>query len=68
MSEWQPIETAPRDGAFILVWGPGYTSPVIRMWHDASWDDGDFFSGIPADEYTHWQPLPDPPYTPGVVR
>lgn len=69
MSEWQPIETAPKDGTDIFLWIPdgreiplpGRWEPLIRS-RKVKWilDDGMFLE----DRYplpTHWMPLPDPP-------
>lgn len=69
MMEWQPIETAPKDGTHIL----GYADTVEEMavinclptWHDDEWSLS--VSCKPAsDNYfrpTHWMPLPKPPKT-----
>jgi hypothetical protein len=60
MSEWQPIETAPKGGRAILgfMWiGDG---PVTRVLH---WDGEDEKWLSDGRQYspTHWMPLPDPP-------
>jgi hypothetical protein len=71
MSEWQPIETAPKDGTRILLYakdcaftgawraGPRYfnhwSAKIIEA--AATWrlDDGSAYAA------THWMPLPEPP-------
>jgi len=30
---WQPIETAPKDGSYILAWGPDFGCSIVR-WFD----------------------------------
>lgn len=64
MGEWQPIETAPKDGSRILLlrrqqivcgywrrnWGEPYWAHDAHVVDDARW--------FPP---THWMPLPDPP-------
>lgn len=60
-SEWQPIETAPKDGSMFLGCVVGF-APLV-----AAWDDyGNRWVSQP-DEYgyepTHWLPLPAPPPT-----
>lgn len=56
---WQPIETAPRDGTEVLVWdedGPdfflGHWDLSFRSWLS------DYFDEISP---THWMPLPPAP-------
>jgi hypothetical protein len=63
MSDWQSIETAPKDGTMVLLawgtcsvasgfwWTPDRFSPV------GHWHIGDTEDRLP----THWMPLPDPP-------
>lgn len=66
MSEWQPIETAPKDGTWVLGWAPGWTV-VTMAWCDIPlypvsdkpyWAQGGAQRAVPA---THWMPLPEPP-------
>jgi len=64
-NEWQPIETAPKDGTNILVFENDNESDAEVMianyyggnghW-SISWDD----RGIEINP-THWMPLPKPP-------
>ncbi len=57
MNDWQPIETAPKDGTEILTWDGN--EHQILWWLDAvGWvGDDDFLDKLP----TYWQPLPEPP-------
>lgn len=68
MNSVQPISTAPKDGTFIIVFGPsGYTSVPIRCevcrWEgerrSANWRTygGDAFTDS-GEEPTHWMPIP----------
>lgn len=64
MADWQPIETAPRDGTeFIACWQPeGYDYQLVNAdtyW----WGRGECFISHEAGriEPTHWMPLPAPP-------
>ena len=75
MSEWQPIETAPKDGSTILVCGPrllhahgfGMATVHWQMDHEDGipwWkiEDGKFGPyDLRGPSPTHWMPLPDPP-------
>jgi hypothetical protein len=63
MNEWQPIETAPKDGTAILCWD-GHNRVICRR------DNGHFNVIHDSEDYhwseyspTHWQPLPAPPET-----
>ena len=62
MSEWQPIETAPDSGCFIVI-----TSKNDRGGHKVALayraKNGTIRNETGSREYkpTHWMPLPDPP-------
>ena len=73
MSEWQPIETAPKDGAAVLIYQPADTDndlpAVIQVArYEATLFEPNIFRWIEAEgeQYetyspTHWMPLPAPP-------
>lgn len=77
MSNWQPIETGPKDGSRVLLYFPpngnrserieaGYWE--IQKWHNRPkpyWS-GDCERSLGVTWYrltqpTHWQPLPEAP-------
>lgn len=41
MSEWQPIETAPKDGTAIDVWAGGKRCPDVYWSHSVNADTGE---------------------------
>ena len=74
MNEWQPIETAPKDGTWILLsggnidygWDNGERPPAVVgqyvLFHrKGSWQFA-WYDGGYYGEYenpTHWMPLPE---------
>lgn len=71
MSEWQPIETAPK-GTKVLVYSPDRCANcppeaggAITAWHDGEyWCNGRLETGeiaVLKHAPTHWMPLPQPP-------
>jgi len=71
--DWQPIETAPKDGPPILIYDSGDSwsgiiepEPVIYVCVWEGWNkcwveaDGEQYSVFKP---THWMPLPEPPVT-----
>lgn len=67
LTEWQPIETAPKDGTQILLAGvcqapsidAGESSVVKGYWTD--FNTGGWVWYGAAMDFTHWMPLPTPP-------
>lgn len=75
MSEWQPIETAPKDGTVIDLWSRRFEKRSV----DCRWVvenrqlgthcvmDGwkspgmDRHTCLNPAQFTHWMPLPTPP-------
>lgn len=48
MTEWQPIETAPKDGTEILAFGMGVEGEPVVMWDDSK-------PRIPMWRVIHWK-------------
>lgn len=68
MDKWQPIETAPKDGSMLLVYGRPFSDDgqgYAKAAHVAWWEDSDECwtpqSHAAWTEPTHWMPLPEPP-------
>lgn len=62
MSDWKPIETAPKDGTDILVAEFGdvkiaFWSGLFRRWSGPR----DAYGDIEVMTPTHWMSLPDAP-------
>jgi hypothetical protein len=74
VSEWQPIETAPKDGTAFRAYAPELIHPDFNPWGsvEAVFDGESQFVGAVWDgchdiwrteiiQPTHWMPLPAPP-------
>jgi len=77
MSEWQDIETAPRDGSMVLLYNVAHQEMAVMGWTDDYMAD-EFPGGVWTDAggknqavnvvgnggfFQYWQPLPPPPTT-----
>lgn len=73
-AEWMPIETAPKDGTLVFVYGYDEYSYDLRFddgveiarhpfpatfQNDIWWLSGEIIHTV--EEPTHWMPLPAPP-------
>jgi len=72
MGTWQPIETAPKDGTELLLFGAfawnGYddqtmTGSTVGRWDsdERAWVASNANPYVDYGEPTHWMPLPDHP-------
>jgi hypothetical protein len=69
MSEWRPLETAPRDGSRLDVWTENGIRYIDVFWHHGpEFPEGAFVfydsqlrDYIDVDDATHWMPPPAPP-------
>ena len=72
MTDWQPIETAPKDGTYVDLWGQrnwdySYGRSIHCRYRDYPDAPGWFFEKGPhriitqVYDPTHWMPLPKPP-------
>lgn len=62
MSAWQPIETAPQDGAWIMLCSRKMSMsdyPLVAWW-DEGWICARSLE-LPRFTPTHWMPIPEPP-------
>lgn len=63
LDEWQPIESAPRDGAWILGWAQSDSTPYRISWgrnhnNELAWCTS--FASFVSGYITHWAPLVPP--------
>lgn len=60
-TQWRPIDTAPKDGTWVLCKvednDPQYESILVLRYVIGSWGR----PGIGGYRATHWMPLPNPP-------
>jgi hypothetical protein len=65
--QWQPIETAPKNGTLFLV----ATIYDLSSVHEAYWDRDFgglcFYDRVQCNNATHWMPLPAPPALPEAI-
>jgi hypothetical protein len=60
MTDWQPIETAPKDGTEVLVYVPRRLGPLYAG--AANTTGKQWWSRNLGDiQPSHWMPLPPPP-------
>lgn len=54
---WRTIETAPKDGTWVMCWGPDSLYGIAKFGPNPIWAE--------YPEYTHWLPLPSQPFGEG---
>ena len=62
--KWQPIETAPKDGAYVLLYvGAICDDYAVAYWDGTCWNMGsqEYEGGPEFGAPTHWMPLPEAP-------
>lgn len=71
--DWQPIETAPKDGTLAIISDGSIVAPgsfqhgVWRFWQgdlllcDEHGEVGNLNEYLPAYSPSHWMPLPEAP-------
>lgn len=61
--DWEPIDTAPKDGTLLLLLIKGTCGPDVGHWFQAT-NNGWWTSHTMPVEPTHWIPIPTPPNPP----
>lgn len=59
MIDWQPLETAPKDGTRVLLWIKPVNLAIPYAWNGREWMGDDY--PLNMAWATHWMPLPPPP-------
>lgn len=65
VQEWQPIETAPRDGTEFFAYSKSRIY-ITRPRIDCYGNSRNTFLAVPKKP-THWMPLPPPPALKGII-
>lgn len=65
LTEWRPMETAPRDGTKILLFRTLDRLVIVGFWHDGhdEWIDGEYIAPIAYPDF--WLPISELPSLPG---
>ncbi len=70
MNDWQPIDTAPRDGRCVLLWPAegalrglrtGEPVPLGARWDEERWDVPVCDAWLTDSHFTHWMASPTAP-------
>lgn len=61
---WQPIETAPKDGTWIMLYYSDKYVPSIGFWGE--FGGGKMAWSCPERKFTYWRHLPANPTTPPI--
>lgn len=61
MNEWQPIETAPKDGKPFLSLNQEQGDLMAVTWWSSAYRYFRATGGQSHYQFTHWMPLPKPP-------
>ncbi len=64
VSEWRPIETAPKDGTFVDLWAGDRIHDCFWCSKRGLWvqfQDDSYQAELREEPITHWLPLPAPP-------
>ena len=68
MADWQPIETAPKDGTRVLVYQPGHLHMIGTYGAFGYYFGPHWWSNGVTIAPTHWMPLPEFPSRCSEVR
>jgi len=76
VSEWQPIETAPKDKQVMLWWrpkSPNRHAEAVVIGQISSWEEGKWWNSQRGEyqgiwHITHWRPVPEAPADAGTHR
>jgi hypothetical protein len=63
---WQPIDSAPKDGTRVLLWGPTWVTPRCGQFFGPDWRH--FYERPFTAQPTVWVPLPAPPVSEDTPR
>ncbi len=61
LSDWQPMETAPKDGTGFLVYWPLSLTGGPEIDRLGGWAEYEEIVGFGEPPASHWMPLPAPP-------
>ncbi len=57
---WRPVETAPKDGTWIMLNYRSTCVPIITFWSDTT-EDWAHRDQLGTNKPTHWMPVPEAP-------